>query len=43
MKGNTSVIVSVYGPVYGQSRNNTTINNDDGNKTSLGIILSIQF
>ena len=36
-QGNTSVIVSVYGPVYGQNRN-TSSNNDDS-KTSLGIII----
>ena len=38
-QGNTSVIVSVYGPVYGQNRN-TYINNDDS-KTFLGIIIMI--
>ena len=38
-QGNTSVIVSVYGPVYGQNRN-TYINNDDS-KTLLGIIIMI--
>jgi len=39
-QGNTSVIVSVYGPVYGQNRNNTYSNNDDS-KTLLGIIIII--
>jgi ribonuclease PH len=38
-QGNTSVIVSVYGPVYGQNRN-TYVNNDDS-KTFLGIIIMI--
>ena len=38
-QGNTSVIVSVYGPVYGQNRN--TYSNNDDNKTLLGIITMI--
>jgi len=39
-QGNTSVIVSVYGPIYGQNRNNHT-NYDDDNKTSLDISISL--
>ena len=39
-QGNTSVIVSLYGPVYGQNRNNNS-NYDDDNKTSLDISISL--
>ena len=40
--GNTTIIVSIYGHIYGQSNRNV-INNVDNNKTSLGIKLINQF